>query len=345
MRAFSDPYFTGIIVEGFAMGIYTMIFFQVICKIYIKCNRGFYFFALILLWILSVISFAIGCNISRSAFVFDNSSSATIYTKLSIGVNSVLYLPSIGAMLISDSILIWRCHVLWRDKRILMTLVMLLVATAVLLLGDAFLVLDHFSLLIGPLGVLSSFVTTISATFLIALKIILVTRYSRTQYLYAKILEILVESAALVSIVALGITVTELLAYAHPYQLDSTTGRLSYYLRQYFSSLQGPAIGIGPTLTTFRVVAQPPQTEVGPPHNTSVLSRLTFRRTGHNLNTDSQLPHIHTSTIRFESACEIYSVGSVRSSMDMKARQYSTATMTNRCNLGTLEAIKGAESV
>ncbi|KAF5310033.1 hypothetical protein D9619_010140 [Psilocybe cf. subviscida] len=344
MRAFSDPYFTGLIVEGFGMGIYTMIFFQAIWKIYKRRNRGFYFFALTLLWILCVVDFTIECNLSRLAFVFNNSSPMTIFTKLGIGLNPFLYVPSIGALIISDSILIWRCHVLWRDIRVLVALITLLVATAGLLLSDALLVLDHFSFLIGSLGVLSSFMTTISATSLIALKIVLVTRRSRIHCSYAKVVEILVESAALVSIVALGITVMELLDYARPYKLGTMAGRVSYDVMEYLSYLKGPAIGIGPTLTAFRVAAQPSQTEVGPPHNTSVLSRLTFRRTGHNSNTDTQLPHTQISTIRFGSAHEKDSVGSVQSSMDMQA-QNAAALKKTYCSMETLETNKGAESV
>lgn len=60
---------------------------------------------------------------------------------------------------------------------------------------------NHASLLLGGLNQVLSAATTVCGTLLIALKIILVTRESRARYSYTKVIDILVQSAALESLV------------------------------------------------------------------------------------------------------------------------------------------------
>lgn len=59
-------------------------------------------------------------------------------------------------------------------------------------------------------------------------------------YSYAKIVEILVQSAALESTVLLGITILELNSYLHPYDMSNTRGRIFYQMLVYFDCLQAP---------------------------------------------------------------------------------------------------------
>lgn len=89
---------------------------------------------------------------------------------------------------------------------------------------------------------LTSLLTIVAATCLIALKIMCVTRQNRTHYSYTKIVNILVESAALVSIIAILVAILELLAYLRPYNVDTTTGRFFYELSQYIFALQTPIL-------------------------------------------------------------------------------------------------------
>lgn len=94
--------------------------------------------------------------------------------------------------------------------------------------------------LLSALGLLSSFITTVTSTSLIALKIILITRQNHMRYSYGKIIEILIQSAALVSIVLLPSSILELVDYVRPYRLDTTTGRVLYQMWMYLGYIQGP---------------------------------------------------------------------------------------------------------
>lgn len=109
--------------------------------------------------------------------------------------------------------------------------------------------------MVVPLALLFSATTTVSATSLIALKIVLVTRRSRMQHSYAKIVEILIESAALVSIVLLGVAILELISYVSPYKLGTTSGRHLFQMLQYLSSLYTPVTVRTPRrLTWYRLM-------------------------------------------------------------------------------------------
>lgn len=92
----------------------------------------------------------------------------------------------------------------------------------------------------NSLATLSTLVTTVSATFLIALKIVLVTQRSHMHHSYAKILEIVIESAALLSIVLLCITVVELASYVHPFDVSTSYGMALDHMAVYLLYCQGP---------------------------------------------------------------------------------------------------------
>lgn len=90
------------------------------------------------------------------------------------------------------------------------------------------------------LATLSTFITTVSSTFLVALKIILVTRKSPMRNSYAKIIEIVIESAAIVSIVFLGPVILALSKYPHPFSLRTPSGRATYQTFLYLTFIQAP---------------------------------------------------------------------------------------------------------
>lgn len=90
-----------------------------------------------------------------------------------------------------------------------------------------------FALLTPALGRLFSAVTTIFATGLIALKIILVTRRNRTLYSYKRVIEILVQSAALQSIVLMAGSIIDFLFYIPNISPDSREGHIFVMLQAF----------------------------------------------------------------------------------------------------------------
>lgn len=90
------------------------------------------------------------------------------------------------------------------------------------------------------LSSLLSAVTTLSATFLIALKIVLITRTNRMQHSYSKIIEILIQSAGLVSFVMLSASTLGLISNVHPFDVETKMGAVLYQVALYISRLQAP---------------------------------------------------------------------------------------------------------
>lgn len=90
------------------------------------------------------------------------------------------------------------------------------------------------------LAELGSFTTTVSATLRIALKIILVTHRSHRHFRYTRIIEILIQSAAIVSILLLGLGILKLIDFMHPLGLSTTGGRVFYQVYNYLRFTQPP---------------------------------------------------------------------------------------------------------
>lgn len=94
--------------------------------------------------------------------------------------------------------------------------------------------------LIQSLTTLFSFITTVSATSLIALKIIVVTRQTHRRHHYTKIINIIVQSAVILSVVLLGIAILSLIDYARPFDIGTASGKFCYQLESYLAYTQGP---------------------------------------------------------------------------------------------------------
>ena len=99
---------------------------------------------------------------------------------------------------------------------------------------------DNIGSLLDSAMLISSSVTTLAATFLISLRIILTTRHARMHHTYAKIVEILVESAALVSIFVLFAGGLNLANSVHPFDLETAAGKVLYEVLTYLSAIQSP---------------------------------------------------------------------------------------------------------
>jgi hypothetical protein len=176
------------------------------------------------------------------------------------------------------------------------------------------------SALLGKgLSELISAATTVCATSMIVLKIILVTRKSRAHYSYTKIIEILVQSAALESVVMMVNCFADIGQYAFSAFNHNNGSFLLLQLSTYASAFRffvivrvylfpelaavtdRPTQGVAPTLIAFRVAEETPRTEVNSTNKSSPLSRLAFRRSAHHTDKESGVQHTWISTIRFGS--------------------------------------------
>ncbi|KAF5309194.1 hypothetical protein D9619_012831 [Psilocybe cf. subviscida] len=173
---------------------------------------------------------------------------------------------------------------------------MLLIAAATFMILFRVFLDERISVLLNSLTMLCSLLTTLSSTFLIALKIVLVTRQSPTHHTYAKIVEILTESAAIVSIFMLGTTVLDLILYVHPFDMSTRGGMFCYQLQVYLASMLSLVLGIAPTLIAFRVAEEPSHQETSATRRSGPLSRLTFRRVIRSTDTHSHAPHTGVCT-------------------------------------------------
>jgi hypothetical protein len=165
--------------------------------------------------------------------------------------------------------------------------------------------------------------TTVCATGLIALKIYTVTRKSGGNYTYSKVIEILVQSAALQSLVMIVDSIAEIGTYilvasnSNNIALAlaflqiaaySSSCRLAVMVRVYFillfprKKLIHPIKqGIAPTLIAFRVAEERPRTEVDSTSRESPLSGLAFKHSARHSDTESDAKRTWMSTIRFGS--------------------------------------------
>lgn len=97
---------------------------------------------------------------------------------------------------------------------------------------------DRFTVLADFIATLASALTTVTATLLIALKIVIVTRKSSMHHSYAKVIEIIVESGALVSTIMLAEALLELVSFLQPFDLATKSGQILVQLAEYVSSFQ-----------------------------------------------------------------------------------------------------------
>ncbi|KAF5321955.1 hypothetical protein D9619_000016 [Psilocybe cf. subviscida] len=313
IRAVIDPQLNGVILEGFACGMYTLLLGQAIWQLHTTSNKGFYSFALILLWISEIFTFATDWSTARAGFIDHNTSPFDIANGLQPVIPLLGEFAHLVGIVLSDSILVWRCHILWRNRYLLIFLVMILITTAVIMLCDDF--LNNVNL-IAPFTTLVaffSFMTTVSATSLIAWKIASLTRESHIRHSYTKVLQILVESAALVSVVLSGVFILSLIDAVHIFNLGTMRGKVMLQMASYFGYMQGPVIGIAPTLIAFRVAKGGPlQTEI---NGTNPPSHLRFRRAADNNNVT---PRTMVSTMEFGPSQGEDSLSTVQTRVDME---------------------------
>ncbi|KAF5324145.1 hypothetical protein D9619_011132 [Psilocybe cf. subviscida] len=274
-----DSSFNALVLAAFISGIYLLLFIQALWKLVKRRAHVPYICALVLLWMLITCSLIISWLIACNAFVVDNSSPVSIMAAFDNRLPIVEAVPTIVAIVVSNGIIIWRCYVIWRTIWSLAILVPLLLAS---LACDLYLAVirGDTGALMGGLSQVLSATTTVCATGMILLKIILVTQKSRARYSYSKVIEILVQSAALESFVQI---VASIAAIVSSKVLESSSFNVSLVLfflplGAYASSCRLVVLGIAPTLIAFRVADEKPRIETKTASRTSPLSKLTFRR-------------------------------------------------------------------
>ncbi|KAF5317952.1 hypothetical protein D9619_012050 [Psilocybe cf. subviscida] len=274
VRMFNDTFFNPVTLEVFLCGLYSALLVQALWGLHRKGGKKLYSFTLCIVWACVIADFMLHWQRNYEAFVTNNSTPLAIFLELNAGTAS----PFVG---IPGTLLIWRCNIIWYgNKWIMLVLIPPFIATVVTNAWTPFETDGSFGVLLSGLSTLTSVLTTLAATCLISWRIALVTRRSNMLHSYTKIIEILIESAALITIVNVVQAILQLISVTHPISLTNTSGVVIFELYQYLSFIQGPVIGIAPTLIALRVAEEQPRTKVvSSNQQTNILSRLTFRRT------------------------------------------------------------------
>ncbi|PBK60846.1 hypothetical protein ARMSODRAFT_1065937 [Armillaria solidipes] len=210
---------------------------------------------LILLYVVTTIDFIINWLHISSTFVHNNQSFRTIYTFCTIDRISFVIVTatsSVICIILSDSIIIWRCWIIWGQRWLTILLPVLFLFASIVCLKPsvAFKVIatykeyinsDPTHLILGFL-LYPSFVLamTLWCTLLIVYRIISVAWTGNGLRAYRHAIEILVESSALYSII--------LIFYVALYAYGSS-------LLIYFDLVAVIARGVAPTLLVGRVAA------------------------------------------------------------------------------------------
>jgi hypothetical protein len=255
IQASLDGYLGTSIVQAFVMGIYTLLLFRTIRSALPSLLKGRHILlmlSLVVLYCLTMVNFGIGWGVTRSILILNNATRETMllevlnpktFQKLQAGNGA-----GVVAILIADSLLVWRCYMLWSRSKII------LFAFSPALLTELGLipVLLKLNLQIGPnhipvicLFFFISMGITVLATSLIIFRILNVSRAGGTAGRYGHVIEILVESGILYSTLLFITGVLQAL----------TTAPLSVgEAGTYFTAVLIPVTGIAPTLISERIM-------------------------------------------------------------------------------------------
>jgi hypothetical protein len=210
-----------------------------------RSEKRLYCFTLTILWMTIITCVGLDWAHSRSIFILNNESPFTMAAAISLDSNNMFkQLPQALGPVVADGLLIWRCYMLWESKWIRSILLLPLIASTVMGIMAIALWDTHnlTSALLISLQLLLSAVTTLSATFLIGLKIFLVTRRSPMRRSYKKVMEILIHSAALVSVSLVIGSILDLMSMHIPNNLQTTGDIIRYELDTYFDIIQTPLL-------------------------------------------------------------------------------------------------------
>ncbi|KAF5313795.1 hypothetical protein D9619_013709 [Psilocybe cf. subviscida] len=224
-----------------------------------------YICALVLLWMCVTSSVIISWAASRDIFVVNNGSLVAMLAELDIPRSFSTFVPVFVASVVSNGILIWRCYVLWGTRWIMAILITLLLASSAANVYFAIIPFGHFSALFSlGLALFLFAATTVCATAIISLRIILVTRKSGARYSYTRFIQIIVQSAPLESFV---LTLNSTISFAVYIVGQSRSNNVALVIAltrvmAYTSDCRMIVMGIAPTLIAVRVAEETPRTEV-----------------------------------------------------------------------------------
>ncbi|KAF8989591.1 hypothetical protein BDQ17DRAFT_1434349 [Cyathus striatus] len=288
-QAYLDTYLGTVIVQAFLSGLYTFLLFRTIRAAVPNLRRGTHTFlmtVLMFLYIIVMTNFAFTWVVVRSVLITQGEKQQSIAEQIIFGsfpMLEVVHGTQIAAMIIADTLLVWRCYIVWLKNK------WLLVPFGILLVGEValfptYFVFDHsFSFAAFPapaLSFISSGITVI-CTSMIIYRILTVSRGNRSVGRYGYIIEILVESGILYSAPLL---ITGVMMVFHT---DMTVSETSTYLMVILI----PITGIAPTLISEHAMtnAKRDQERWSQP-----VATLRFRHTTRNAThqeSDVNLPH------------------------------------------------------
>jgi hypothetical protein len=254
VQASLDSYLGTVVIQAFVSGIYTLLLFRTIRSAVPSLRNGRHIvlmIALMVLYALTMINFAVTWQVVRSIFIAHNETRQTMAAKMFLDSINTLQIGNgagVVAMLMADSLLVWRCYMIWLKNK------WLLAAFAIPLLAELALipVLLSLNLRIGPNQIPIIFVfffismgITIFATSMIIVCILTVSRAGGTAGRYRYVIEILVESGILYSTLLFITGVLQALTTAPLPVSEAAT---------YFTAVLIPVTGIAPTLISERIM-------------------------------------------------------------------------------------------
>ncbi|KJA25278.1 hypothetical protein HYPSUDRAFT_53180 [Hypholoma sublateritium FD-334 SS-4] len=234
-------------------GLYTVVFFQAI-ELLIRQRKAYIAVPLTVLYITVVLDLAGEWEILRLAVVIHDETRTAIASEVDYGppqMDRMTNTALVVSALLADSLLVWRCYVLWHQNKWILGIYTAALLVEIVLL-PIWLVTN---ITLGPLTFVSlyfivSFTVTVISTILIIYRIFTVSRRADSKIApYRFTTEILVESGALytTNILVAGILlVLQANGAQAPWIIETS---------QILYSILVPVTGIAPTLITLRTAS------------------------------------------------------------------------------------------
>ncbi|KAF5310048.1 hypothetical protein D9619_010483 [Psilocybe cf. subviscida] len=255
-QALLDSLLGTTIVQSLLTGLYGILFIQTIVPLIRDGKRKVHTSILILLFSIVIINLGTTWQILRNVMITYNDTRNTMVMELMGGPLQIpLAANATGciAVLIADSLLVWRCYVLWRRNKILLAFFTLLLLGEVALIPILLLLnanLGPGKVSFIPLFFFLSVGITVLATGLIIYRIVDVfNRIPGERSRYQYVIEALVESGLMYSTTLLISGVLMVV------RSDNFTNCTLVQASAYWGGILTPVTGIAPTLITMRTVS------------------------------------------------------------------------------------------
>ncbi|KAF5309164.1 hypothetical protein D9619_012706 [Psilocybe cf. subviscida] len=251
VQAHLDAHLGSTILQALFLGLYTVIFSKTIGPI-VQGRRVVLATLLILLFCLVVVNLGATWHHVREVFIVHNGTRDSMFlafVQQTIQAQ-VVDMTLVISVLVADSLMVWRCYMLWQESKVVISFFALLFLAEIAIFPLATIQFFEPTRFL-PTSMLCVFLfisvgITICATSLIIYRIKHVTTDSR----YSYIIEVLAQSGAMYSITLL-ITAAQLIARTnHPndYALVQSTS--------YWGGIVTPITGISTTLVSSRITSR-----------------------------------------------------------------------------------------